>query len=340
MVYSQGMKQLMKIYGFTPGSPFFLAPMAGVSDSAFRTICGGYGAAVTYSEMVSAKALTYNNEKTGDLLHTHGESALCIPQIFGRDPQIMVQGALIALEASGARAIDINMGCPAPKIVNNGEGSALMLEPALAAEIITAVVRAVKVPVSVKFRKGFFREQNIAADFAKMAEASGAAAICIHGRTREQMYAGVSDPDVIRDVKRSVKIPVIASGDAMSPEGIMKILEYTGADFIAIARGALGNPMIFRDCLALYGGADRVPPTRAELLSVMKAHCLLAIDKKGEKRALPEMRKHILWYLDMLRKSKPYKVKMSVVSSKDEFMNICQEIENAGLPLKNAGQTG
>ena len=239
-----------------------LAPMAGVTDLAFRRICREHGAALTVTEMVSTKALCYQDRKTPRLLELAPDEHPAAAQIFGHEPETMAEGARIALEKSGCDIIDINMGCPAPKIAGNGDGSALMRDLPLASRVIEAVVKAVNVPVTVKFRKGWDEKSVNCVEFARMAEQSGAAAIAVHGRTRAQQYSGCADWDAIRAVRQAVSIPVIANGDVAVPEDAVRILEYTGADGAMIGRGALGDPWIFERANALLetGICPPLPP--------------------------------------------------------------------------------
>lgn len=307
-------------------SPFLLGPMAGVTDSAFRSLCRQMGAAGTYTEMVSAKALLFRDKKTASLLEIHPEERPCGAQIFGSEPEVCAQGAQIALELSGADFLDLNMGCPAPKIVNNGEGSALMRDLPRAEKIITAVRRAVDVPLTVKFRKGYGAEDDNCVEFGRMAESCGVDALCVHGRTRQQMYGGQSDLQAVLRVKRAVKIPVIASGDIFGPEQALAALE-GGADFVIAARGAQGNPFLFPQLLAAWQGQPLPPPpTLEQVVAMMDRHMELMCSRKGESRAMPEARKHLLWYLKGIRGAKPFKLAFSRVNTLAEFRAVCGEM--------------
>ena len=277
----------MQIGNVTINGKLALAPMAGVTDLAFRHICREHGAALTVTEMVSAKALCYKDKKTPRLLELGADEHPAAAQIFGHEPDTMAEGAKLALEKSGCDIIDINMGCPAPKIVNNGDGSALMKDPELASKVIAAVVNAVDVPVTVKFRKGWDEKSVNCVEFAKMAEQSGAAAITLHGRTRSQQYSGTADWDVIREVKQAVCIPVFANGDVAEPEDAVRILAHTGADGVMIGRGSLGEPWLFERanalletgiCPALPPFAERIDTAvrQIELAAGQKANVTLA----------------------------------------------------------------
>ncbi len=273
-----------------------LAPMAGVTDKAFRLITKPFGPALMYTEMVSGKGLFYNSKKTADLLATDDEERPVAVQIFGHEPDIMAKIAREAL-GSGSVIIDINMGCPAPKIVNNGDGSALMKNPKLAGEIIKAVKGAVDVPVTVKFRAGWDKSCINAVEFAKIVEESGADAITVHGRTREQFYSGNADLDVIKSVCDAISIPVIGNGDVSDGKSAEKMIKYTGCDGIMIGRAAEGNPWVFREVLHyLDTGKTLPPPDIEERLSVAISHFDLLVKFKGERRGVLEGRKHMAWY--------------------------------------------
>ena len=320
--------------GFTPKNRFFLAPMAGITDAAFRTVCAEQGAAVTYTEMVSARALVYEDKKTASLLEMQPDHRPCGAQLFGSEPEVMAEAAVRAVAICNPEFLDVNMGCPMPKIFNNGDGSALMGDPQRAAAIVTAMKKAVDIPVTVKFRSGIREDARNCVEFAKRMEAAGADAMCIHGRTRVQMYSGTSDRSMVKAVKDAVSVPVIASGDALSGQACLDILEETGADFIMIARGAEGYPMIFRDCLALEAGLPKPEYTAGEVLNVMRRHAALTCQLKAEHRAMPELRKHMLWYLGNLRGAKAYKPRMAQINTLEEFLSLCEELEQQQFDVK------
>ncbi|MDO4188392.1 MAG: tRNA dihydrouridine synthase DusB [Lachnospiraceae bacterium] len=276
-------------------NPFILAPMAGVCDLPFRLLCKEKGAALVCTEMVSAKAIYYNNKNTEELLTIDPEEGPVSLQLFGSEPELMAEMAK-RIEDRKFEILDFNMGCPVPKVVNNGEGSALMKNPVLAGKIIEAMAKAIKKPVTVKIRAGFDPEHINAVEIARIAEQSGAAAITVHGRTREQYYSGKADRDVIKAVKEAVSIPVIGNGDIDCYESAKHMMEYTGCDGVAIGRGAEGNPWIFEELIAGASGEEYVRPSSAEVKEMIMRHAKMLIDYKGEYIGVREMRKHAAWY--------------------------------------------
>ncbi len=273
-----------------------LAPMAGVTDQPFRILCREQGCGMVVTEMVSAKAILYKNKNTRELLQISPKEMPASVQLFGSDPEIMARIAA-QLEEGPYAAIDVNMGCPVPKIVNNHEGSALMKDMELASRILTSMVRAVKKPVTVKFRKGFNDSLVNAVEFAKMAESCGVAAVAVHGRTREQYYSGKADWDIIRQVKEAVSIPVIGNGDIFTPKDAERMLEETGCDGIMVGRGAKGNPWLFRQiCHYLDTGERLEPPSGSEIREMILRHSRMLTEYKGELAAMREMRGHMAWY--------------------------------------------
>ncbi len=304
-----------------------LAPMAGVTDLAFRTTCARLGAGMTVTEMVSSRALVYHDKKSQALMKKN-EGSVCGVQIFGNDPGMMAEAAVMAVELSGCDFVDLNMGCPMPKIAGNGDGCGLMKVPELAGEICKAVSDAVSVPTTVKCRLGWDKGSINVLPFAQRMEDCGAKAVTVHGRTRSMLYTGVADWDTIGKVKRQLTIPVIANGDIVSGAKAVECLRRTGADYLAVGRATFGDPWLFTELNQALSGQEIAPrPSLFERMEVGRAQVLLALEDKGEHIACLEARKHLAWYLRGVAYANYYKEKISHISSVDEAMEIINGIQ-------------
>lgn len=307
-------------------NPLFLAPMAGVTDWAFRTVCARLGAGVTVTEMVSSRALVYQDKKSVKLLRKNPGS-VCGAQIFGNDPQIMAEGARLALEHSGCDFLDINMGCPMPKIANSGDGCGLMRTPELAGQIVKAVTEAVDVPVTVKCRLGWDKGSINVLDFTKRMEDCGAAMVTVHGRTRSMLYSGVADWDTIHKVKEQLSIPVIANGDITDGEAAVRCLKRTGADGIMVGRSVFGDPWIFQEIRAALSG-ETYPgrPNLEERIAVAVEQFRLSEEDHGEHIACLEARKHFAWYLRGVPHSSYYKNQITSLNSMEDIYRVARDV--------------
>ena len=331
----------LRIGALTLKHGLLLAPMAGVADTSFRELCRRFGAEYTVSEMVSAKALCFEQRgrasapaRTAALANITGAESPMAIQLFGREPHYMAEAARLieageyrgAVQACPPAAIDINMGCPVPKVVSNGEGSALMREPELAAEIVRAIKTAVRIPVTVKIRAGFTNDNKNAPELAKRLEAAGADMICVHGRTRQQFYAPYSDNGIIAAVKAAVRIPVVGNGDINQAEDAARMLSETGCDGIMPARGALGNPFLFAEITAHLQGKPYTPPTPAERLALALEHAEMMVAHKGERIGIPEARKHMVWYCKGLRGAAAARGALMQAESAEGFQRVFDEL--------------
>ena len=303
-----------------------LAPMAGVTDLPFRLLCRQQGVGLVCMEMVSAKAIYYHNKNTEELLSIHPGEMPASLQLFGSDPKILAQMA-VEVEERPFAILDFNMGCPVPKVVNNGEGSALMKQPKLVEQLLTGMVKAVKKPVTVKIRKGFDDDHINAVEIAKIAESCGVAAIAVHGRTRAQYYSGKADWDIIRQVKEAVSIPVIGNGDVDSPMRAKELIDQTGCDGVMIGRAAQGNPWIFRDTVHyLETGELLPPPCQEEKKAVILRHASLLQEHKGEYTAVREMRKHLAWYTAGMPRSARFRGMINTMETMEQLLAGVEEI--------------
>lgn len=314
---------MVNIGGVMIETPLALGPMAGVTDIAFRTLCRELGAGLTCTEMVSAKALCFQDKKSIPLLKLGENESPAAAQIFGSDPVCMGEAAAIAHQVSGADFIDINMGCPMPKIANSGDGSGLMRTPDLAVKVAEAVVKSVDCPVTVKFRLGWDKGSINCVEFAKAMEEAGVAAVAVHGRTRAQMYSGVANWDYIREVKQAVGVPVIANGDIFKAEDAVRILQYTGADIAMIGRGVFGNPWLFQQAKAAINGEEIPPmPPLSERCDLAVRQFELSAQEKGEKVACLEARRHYAWYLKGVPHASYYKEKIVKIATLEDVYKI------------------
>ena len=303
-----------------------LAPMAGVSDLPFRLLFARYGAGMVCMEMISAKAIMYNNKNTEGLLEIHPDEGCVSLQLFGSDPKIMSEQAK-RIEDRPYDILDINMGCPVPKVVNNGEGSALMKDPLLAGRIIEAIVKNTKKPVTVKIRKGFANDELTAPEIAYIAQESGASAVTVHARTREQYYSGKADLNAIAKVKERVDIPVIGNGDVTDGESAKRMFDETGCDGIAIGRAAQGNPFIFREILHFLETNEKLDrPNGTEMFDTVREHARLMIKYKGEYTAVREMRKHLSWYSAGMPGSAKLRGRINEMCSMDDILSVARSL--------------
>ena len=307
-------------------NPVFLAPMAGVTDWAYRTVCAKLGAGVTVTEMVSSRALVYQDQKSRKLLKKN-EGSVCGAQIFGNDPDIMAEAARLALEISGCDFIDINMGCPMPKIANSGDGCGLMRTPELAGEIVKAVTKAVEVPVTVKCRLGWDKGSINVLDFTRRMEDNGAAMVAVHGRTRSMLYTGTADWDTIRKVKEQLSVPVIANGDITGGDAALRCLKRTGADGLMIGRSVFGDPWIFEEVNAALKGEEYAGrPVLADRIAVAVEQFRLSEQDHGEKIACLEARKHFAWYLRGVSHSSYYKNQITSLTTMEDIYRVAKDV--------------
>lgn len=314
----------LKIGNIKLENNIILAPMAGITDLPFRVICKKYGnPGLVCTEMVSSKALHFNDGKTKKLLNTQGEKRPILFQIFGSEPEIM--GEATKMISEYADIIDINMGCPAPKVVKNGDGSKLLLSPDLVRNIVSTVVKNTDKPVTVKLRKGWDKENANAVEIAKIVEESGASAITIHGRTREEYYSGHVDLEIIKKVKESVSIPVIGNGDIKTSQDLKKMIDYTNVDGVMIGRANLGNPWLIDNIINELKGNTVPEISKKQKLDIIKEHLELAINEKGEYIAIREMRKHICWYIKNLKDSSSMREKINRIEKTDELIACLEE---------------
>lgn len=315
---------MLKIGSVILPNPWILAPMAGVCDKPYRILCHEMGAGMTCMEMISAKAIYYNNKATAEMMEIDPAEGIVSLQLFGSDPEIMAQMAA-RIEERPFAVLDINMGCPVPKVVNNGEGSALMKNPLLVGKIVSAVSSAISKPVTVKIRKGFDDSSVNAVEIARIAQESGAAAVAVHGRTRQQYYQGEADWDIIRQVKDALSIPVIGNGDVTSYESAREMMEYTGCDGVMVGRAAEGNPWIFKEMCEKSMGREYAGPSAKEVARMILRHGRMLIDTKGEYIGAREMRKHAAWYTKGFKGSSKFRGKLNEVETYEDLKVLMDE---------------
>lgn len=315
---------MIRIGNKTVPGKVFLAPMAGITDVSYREIAVDMGCDLVYSEMVSAKALHYGSRNTESLLRISEKEKPIAVQLFGSEKEILARTAEVLSENEDILLFDINMGCPAPKIVKNGEGAALMREPSKAADIIRAVKKATQKPVTCKFRRGYHMDQETALDFAKRMEEAGADLVTVHGRFRDQFYSGASDWNIIRRIKEALSIPVIGNGDIFSGSDARRMLEETGVDGVMVARGALGNPWIFQEIKAVLEGRAYAPPTGPQVLDMVLHHYKQSLKHDGTHRAVREMRKHVAWYLKGLYQNSEIKARINEETDPERVFDLLE----------------
>lgn len=310
----------LKIGNVELNNNIILAPMAGITDLPFRKLCKEQGAGLVVTEMVSAKAICYGDEKTLKMINTEGERHPVSVQIFGSDPGVMADATKFLCDK--ADIIDVNMGCPAPKVVKNGDGSKLLLDLDLVYDIVKNVVGASSVPVTVKIRKGWDENHIVAVDVARVIESAGASAITVHGRTRTQFYSGEADLDIIRQVKNAVSIPVIGNGDVDGGASAKMMFEKTGVDGVMVGRASLGNPWIFDEIVSYLNGDDYIAPSKKNVLDTVIRHYEMLAEEKGEYTAVREMRKHIAWYVKGMKDASSMRNKINLIDNKDDVIGL------------------